>query len=214
MAEPQVCLACNKPKAELPIGTRLKRCSRCQKVTYCSKECQTTHWPQHKTVCRRPDARNTNTNPRPVRPPHPTMMDFFKEFDTESKTYEMLIDVFRLRCDDDYAHGTHYHGIYGQNTPLPVFHDFLARAKAAGMLPQWWNENKEKECVRMAMEDEHFNINFAVEKHDIQEHYKDNLMPMSLRMAAENVYGGGYGMGQRPMPEDYECQCRGFGEDV
>jgi mitochondrial splicing suppressor protein 51 len=121
----------------------------------------------------------------------------------------MLIDTFRLRCDDDYTWGAHNHGIYGNDPPLPVFRDFLARAKAAGMLPQWWNEEKEKECERMAMEDEHFNIQFAVEKPDIQEYYKDNMMPMALRMVAENVYGGGYGMGQRPMPEGYQCQCRG-----
>ncbi|KAH0832800.1 hypothetical protein AYO21_00300 [Fonsecaea monophora] len=136
------------------------------------------------------------------------MVKFFQEFDTEPKTYEMLIDSFRLRCDDDYAYGGHYHGIYGQQPALPVFRDFLTRAKAAGMLPRWWNEDKESACVRMAVEDEHFNIEFAVEKHDIIEHYKDRFMPMRLRMAAENVYGGGYGIGQRPMSEDYECQCR------
>jgi splicing suppressor protein 51 len=67
----------------------------------------------------------------------------------------MLIDTFRLRCDDDYTYGAHNHGIYGNDPPSPVFRDFLARAKAAGMLPQWWNEEKEKECERMAMEDEH-----------------------------------------------------------
>ncbi|KAJ9497771.1 hypothetical protein H2202_006804 [Exophiala xenobiotica] len=131
-AERRACVACNKSEVELPTGTGLKRCGRCQKTD-------------------------------------------------ESKTYEMLIDTFRLRCDDDYAHGGHNHGIYGNDPPLPVFRDFLARAKAAGMLPPWWNDEKEKECERMAMEDEHFNIKFAVEKPDIQEHYKDNMMPMTLR---------------------------------
>jgi splicing suppressor protein 51 len=119
----------------------------------------------------------------------------------------MLIDTFRLRCDDDYTYGCHNHGIYGDDPPLPVFRDFLARVKAAGMLPRWWNEEKEKECERMAMEDKNFNIKFAVEKSDIQEYYKNSLMPMTLRMVAENVYGGGYGMGQRPMPKGYQCQC-------
>lgn len=28
-----------------------KRCSLCQKVAYCSYECQETHWPSHKNVC-------------------------------------------------------------------------------------------------------------------------------------------------------------------
>ncbi|KIW87753.1 uncharacterized protein Z519_11727 [Cladophialophora bantiana CBS 173.52] len=187
---PRVCVACNKAEVELTTGSGLKRCSRCQKATYCSK-----------------DTTRTKPTTTPLGPPHPLLFNYFKDFDTESKTYEMLIDAFRLRCDDDYAWGAHYHGIYGRKPPLPVFRDFLARAKAAGMLPRWWDEEKEKECVRMATEDEHFNIKFAVEKHDIVEHYEDRLMPMTLRMAAENVYGGGYGMGQRPMPEDYVCQC-------
>ncbi|KAK5452049.1 hypothetical protein LTS15_007772 [Exophiala xenobiotica] len=135
-AERRVCVACNKSEVELPTGTGLKRCGRCQKVSYCSKECQTSHWPQHKAGCRRP------TTPLP--PPHPSLLPFFRQFKTdESKTYEMLIDTFRLRCDDDYAHGGHNHGIYGNDPPLPVL------------------------CERMAMEDEHFNIKFAVEKPDI-----------------------------------------------
>jgi hypothetical protein len=158
-------------------------------------------------MCRRPTTTNNNTTTPPSLP-HPFLSRFFSQFETdESKTYEMLIDTFRLRCDDDYAYGGHNHGIYGNDPPLPVFHDFLTRAKAAGILPQWWNEEKEKECERVAMEDEHFNINFAVEKSDIQEHNKDPMMPMRLRMVAEDVYGGGYGMGQRPMPKDYVCQC-------
>ncbi|RMZ88152.1 hypothetical protein DV736_g4615, partial [Chaetothyriales sp. CBS 134916] len=194
--EPRACVACNKSEVELSTGSGLKRCGRCQKVTYCSKECQTSHWAQHKAACRRPT--------RPLPPSFPNLVRFFIQFkNDESKTYEMLIDTFRLRCEDDYTYGGHNHGIYGNDPPLPVFRDFLARAKAAGMLPEWWNEEKEKECERMAMEDEHFSIQFAVEKHDIQEYYKDNTMPMTLRMVAENVYGGGYGIGQRPMPENY-----------
>ncbi|RMD43479.1 hypothetical protein DV735_g1633, partial [Chaetothyriales sp. CBS 134920] len=123
--------------------------------------------------------------------PHPRFVDFFRQFGTERKTYEILIDCFRLRCEDDYAWGSHNHGIYGNDPPLPVFRDFLARAKTAGLLPNWWNEEGQRECERVAMEDDHFNIKFAVDKPDIQEYYSDNMMPMKLRMAAENVYGGG-----------------------
>src|SRR5438874_5991226 len=35
--ERRVCVVCNKSGVELPTGSGLKRCGRCQKVTYCSK---------------------------------------------------------------------------------------------------------------------------------------------------------------------------------
>ena len=33
-------------------GEASSRCSRCKKQKYCSKECQQTHWPHHKPVCK------------------------------------------------------------------------------------------------------------------------------------------------------------------
>ncbi|XP_048738253.1 uncharacterized protein LOC125652855 isoform X2 [Ostrea edulis] len=39
------CRTCNKRKKTM------KRCTRCRLVYYCSRECQTTDWPIHKTVC-------------------------------------------------------------------------------------------------------------------------------------------------------------------
>ncbi|KAI9024675.1 hypothetical protein DFJ74DRAFT_705418 [Hyaloraphidium curvatum] len=44
------CASCGKMSAK--EGGEMKRCSRCRAAHYCSKECQTAHWPQHKTVCR------------------------------------------------------------------------------------------------------------------------------------------------------------------
>jgi hypothetical protein len=39
------CAGCKK------TSQNLKLCSRCSSILYCSKECQCSHWPQHKLVC-------------------------------------------------------------------------------------------------------------------------------------------------------------------
>ncbi|KXJ13390.1 hypothetical protein AC249_AIPGENE11907 [Exaiptasia diaphana] len=45
-AEPAHCAFCQK------LSTHLKRCNRCNKVSYCNHECQTQHWrKQHRQYC-------------------------------------------------------------------------------------------------------------------------------------------------------------------
>ncbi|KAJ3331486.1 hypothetical protein HDU76_003043 [Blyttiomyces sp. JEL0837] len=43
-------------KGDKDANVTIRRCSRCQRVGYCSKECQTKHWKEggHKKVCRAP----------------------------------------------------------------------------------------------------------------------------------------------------------------
>lgn len=43
------CYGCNKEKAACE---RLNKCSACKAITYCSKECQTNHWNEHKQFCK------------------------------------------------------------------------------------------------------------------------------------------------------------------
>jgi hypothetical protein len=40
-----LCPKCNKPAPH--------KCSKCLAVCYCSRECQLSHWPEHKTHCKR-----------------------------------------------------------------------------------------------------------------------------------------------------------------
>ncbi|KAK6364544.1 hypothetical protein LTS17_012017 [Exophiala oligosperma] len=185
--EERVCASCGKAESQLPTGSTLKRCGWCLQENFCSK---------------------ASNSPRPTLPA-PQFLTFFNQLKSEPRTYQVLIDTFRLRCEEDYTIGGHKHGIYGGDPPLPVFRDFLARAKTAGMLPPWWNSKKRKACEEMAQHDEHFNIKFKVEESDILEFYSNCLMPLRLRFAALNVYGGSYGSGQNQMPADYVCQCRG-----
>lgn len=43
-----VCTACSKPA---PTGELFPKCARCAQVRYCSKACQTAHWPTHHMKC-------------------------------------------------------------------------------------------------------------------------------------------------------------------
>jgi hypothetical protein len=43
------CAVCNKPDSD---QLKLKRCSRCHKVYYCSRECQVKDWKQHAASCK------------------------------------------------------------------------------------------------------------------------------------------------------------------
>lgn len=51
-----MCTCCGmKPEDQINRETplsQLKFCSRCKSVQYCSKDCQTKHWPEHKKVCK------------------------------------------------------------------------------------------------------------------------------------------------------------------
>lgn len=57
-------------------------------------------------------------------------------------------------------------------------------------MPPWWSKEKRAECERLGSaggEDWWSNLNYAVEKADIQEHYGDSMMPMKLRVLAERI---------------------------
>eukprot|EP00662_Eupelagonemidae_sp_cell21_P053505 gene53505-biopygen113516 len=46
LAETRECLLCGEK------GERLRRCTGCRSVWYCSTVCQKGHWPSHKPACR------------------------------------------------------------------------------------------------------------------------------------------------------------------
>jgi len=96
--------------------------------------------------------------------------------------------------EDEYTFGGNNFGIYGGDSPVPVFRKFLNLAeKRQRLLPSWWSKGKRKECERLAMGGDGWaDINCAVEKSDIQEHYGDGMMPMKLRILGEKIYGRGF----------------------
>ena len=111
----------------------------------------------------------------------------------EKEAYTHLIDAYRLRIEDDYVFTGEvgYDSLYGGGHPIKDFRRFLNKAeKRSGVLPSWWSATKRRECEKVAVDKKGWScLAFAVEKSDIQEHYKDPMMPMQLRMLAEKVYG-------------------------
>ena len=45
------CATCGK--SQIDMETRLKRCTRCLYLAYCSRDCQIKHWPSHQRDCRK-----------------------------------------------------------------------------------------------------------------------------------------------------------------
>ncbi|KAJ6503906.1 hypothetical protein C8R45DRAFT_974061 [Mycena sanguinolenta] len=45
------CSACGKSEEELGGGRPLRKCGQCHSATYCSTQCQTRDWPEHKGTC-------------------------------------------------------------------------------------------------------------------------------------------------------------------
>jgi hypothetical protein len=48
------CAACQKQEDLDTSEERLSKCSKCMRAYYCSRECQTGHWPKHRKTCRKP----------------------------------------------------------------------------------------------------------------------------------------------------------------
>lgn len=192
-----ICAHCRKREPENATREqKLLKCSRCQDTLYCSRECQVADWKRgHKVKCKLIVSANKAFNEAAQRAevvPAPGPNDVYLDsIPTEEEAMDRLIDAYRLRVEDDYVYKGDGRGLYGLEDPYPDFRHFLNLAeKRKGVLPKWWNKTKRKECERRALnEDNWCCISYAVEKSDIQEHYKDNFMPMTLRMLAEKIYG-------------------------
>lgn len=199
---PSICATCKKSQSDL--SNPLKSCAKCHSQFYCSRDCQKADWKTHKKVCassqqNKPNAKTDfNAMPKPA-------SDFFKglaDSNTlhgipEKDAFVRLIDCYRMRVEDDYKFAGEARGLYNDENPLPDFQQFLDLAqKRKGVLPKWWSGEKRSECERLATDVTQWAcLSSAVEKSDVMEHYEDSLMPMKLRMLAEEIYGKKINMG-------------------
>ncbi|ESZ93824.1 hypothetical protein SBOR_5765 [Sclerotinia borealis F-4128] len=121
--------------------------------------------------------------------------DYLYNLTSETDVFGELIDCFRICMEDENAYAGNGMGIYDNQDPLPVFREFLDLAeKRERILPTWWNQEKRGLRERMAGSDAWYNINCAVGKSDIVEHYKEGMKPAKLRILGEKIYGRGFTM--------------------
>ena len=189
------CAACKKDQSSLEIP--LKFCAKCKNVQYCSKECQKDDWKNHKKACR----------PLPPRfiidKPFTALKEGTWLFTRpEEDIYQLLIDVYRMRREDRYRFegkvdkGCIYSGA-NTATALRHFRKYLygvvdADAKqpiGKNMLPSWWSAESFEKCVQKTTTNEDAKIEYKVDKSAIQKFYKQDDMPMQLRMLGELLDG-------------------------
>jgi mitochondrial splicing suppressor protein 51 len=197
------CNTCHVLESE--TDQQLKHCAKCPTTLYCSRECQKADWKSHKLVCAgqsKPAPALTESAATGAHNPGFHTVNKFLGLDkndylhsfSEKEAFARLIDCFRMRVEDEYVYGCNNIGIYAGEDPRPAFREFLDLAETMeGILPAWWSVGKRRECERMAVDADGWNdINCAVEKSDIIEHYGDNMMPMTLRVLGEKIYGKGF----------------------
>lgn len=174
-------------------------------------------WKAHKKVCGRdggtapgspsgPDAPIAGTMLSPPKGLDQPISEPFTRLDNgtwlhdrpEKDVYRLLIDAYRLRVEDYYklegeADADSLYG--GAPNGLKGFKNFLRLAGSRrGLLPPWWNAEKQRECEDFGMDSSQFqDLRCAVEKSDLIEHYGDPRFPMQLRMLYPAVYRRGPG---------------------
>ncbi|KAF8451738.1 hypothetical protein BDZ91DRAFT_750228 [Kalaharituber pfeilii] len=185
------CATCQKPASQ--------RCGQCHTTYYCTRDCQKADWKKHKRTCSIASG-SARPNSRPTIQAHSVsdaaglaaaFGDEFLHSLPKQEVYKRLIDSYRLRIEDMYMYQGEAMGLYAGENPVVGFREFLDLAeKNRKVLPKWWNKEARGECIKLGLKKgEWSELACAIEKPDVQEEYKDNLMPMKLRVLAEKIYG-------------------------
>lgn len=112
---------------------------------------------------------------------------------SEQEVYRLPIDSYRMRMHDEsaFSRTVPKNSLYDRGDPVIGFMEFLTKAEEYGkVLPSWWSAEKKEACVENGKaRDQWSTLNKTVQKSSIQEHYQDDMMPMKLRMLAEEFIG-------------------------
>jgi len=117
----------------------------------------------------------------------------YERTNSKGEVYKHLIDVYRLRVQDDIDFAGYKHGIYTEDPagPLPDFRAFMTQAEQKALLPDWWGKESRQACEQVAVGSTNSSIHSIVGKRDIQKIYGNSNMPMVFRTIADRVYGSG-----------------------
>ena len=146
------CDKCFASASELPNNLRL--CTGCRCLSYCSKECQTKHWPEHKPFCGLIQGKGAPNS----------FLSHIGSSKGEGCVIEMLVDSYRIRVEHDHLYRQENHGFYYEGKQLPAgnlfangdvyadFQNYLDCAERSGILPEWWDFYKRVECLAQAVD--------------------------------------------------------------
>lgn len=183
----------------------LKVCAKCKTVRHCSRDCQKNDWKAYKKVCGAGEEKKGTKPPKRFvidKPLHALQTGTWLRDRPEEDVHQLIRDVYRLRREDEYK--------FKADVMLDSIHDggdlsdelkhsrrFLnniikldtARPEGKKLLPEWWSKDSSKKCVEVATVHKDASIQYAVEKHDIQQFYDMPEMPMQLRTLGEALDG-------------------------
>ena len=174
-----------------PPEVHLKRCGKCSKTPYCSRDCQKADWKVHKNCPKQangaslsPAGAASDSNGSPSKGRKGGVAKPFTRLDngtwlhgrSEKDVFQLLIDAYRLRMDDMHkmegrADADSLYG--GAKDGSQGFKGFLDRVERAGLLPSWWNAQKREECKKFGLTSNWHDLRRKVAKADIIDHYGD-----------------------------------------
>ncbi|KAI9374061.1 hypothetical protein BJX61DRAFT_344395 [Aspergillus egyptiacus] len=200
--------ACNICAKKASKETTLKRCGKCKAIWYCSRECQKADWKDHKESCSKlanepfvgPSAPQKGLSVAIDNPFQQLENKTWLHNRPERDVYKLLIDTYRLRMADQrqFEGSAETNSLFGESADISgSFRRFLRKVteEKRELLPSWWSPEKAEECEQLAETGVGWSslYNNAVQKQDIIDHYENPLMPMQIRMFAEQIYGTGPG---------------------
>ena len=107
-----------------------------------------------------------------------------------SRVYTLLIDSFRLHMKDEMNFRGDVDEDYYQGDAAKSLKRFLVKAEKRGsIMPPWWNEQKREACIAHGKKIGWSDLRSKIEKSDFTEHYGNPMMPMRVRMLAEEITG-------------------------